>query len=157
MSRTLGPQVKQEIEQICQRYPTRGAALLPALYLAQRDFGIIDDDVIGVIADELGVPAIRVREVATWYTMFKLRPEGAHLIEICTNLSCHLCGGRELLDAVCRELGIKPGETTSDGKFTVREVECLGSCGTAPAMQIDGAFVENLSIEKASAALRSAQ
>jgi len=156
MERTLSPQVKQEIEQICQRYPTRAAALLPALYLAQREWGVIDDDAIGAVAAALGVPAVRVREVATWYTMFRTRPEGRHLIEVCTNLSCHLCGGRELLDAICRELGIKPGETTADGRFTVREVECLGSCGTAPVMQLDGGFVENLTIEKATAALQSA-
>jgi NADH-quinone oxidoreductase subunit E len=157
MSRTLSPQLRQEIEQLCQRYPTRAAALLPALYLVQRELGIIDDDAVAIVAGELGVPAVRVHEVATWYTLFKQRPEGTHLIEICTNLSCHLCGGRELLDAVCRELGIEPGETTADGRFTVREVECLGSCGTAPVMQVDGEFVENLTVEKATAALRSAQ
>ena len=156
MDRTLSPQAKQEIEQLCARYPTRAAALLPTLYVAQRELGVIDDAAIALVAAELGVPAVRVREVATWYTMFRTQPEGRHLIEVCTNLSCHLCGGRELLDAVCHELGIQPGETTSDGKFTVREVECLGSCGTAPVMQIDGAFVENLTVEKATAALRSA-
>ncbi|MBN2362014.1 MAG: NAD(P)H-dependent oxidoreductase subunit E [Deltaproteobacteria bacterium] len=156
MAPTLSPRLEQEIERLCERYPTRAAALLPTLQAAQRELGALDEAAIGMVAGALGVPAVRVQEVATWYTMFKLRPEGRHLVEICTNLSCHLCGGSELLDAVCRELGVRPGETTADGRFTVREVECLGSCGTAPVMQIDGAFVENLTLEKATAALQSA-
>jgi len=156
MAREFSAQAKKEIAAIQERYPERAAATLPALYIAQREFGHIDDEAVALVAGELELPEVRVREVATWYTMYHKAPLGRHLVEVCTNLSCHLRGGKELLDGVCRELKVKPGGTTEDTRFTVCEVECLGSCGTAPALQIDGEFQENATPEKLAAALRAA-
>lgn len=150
-------QASQEIESIKARYPEAAAATLPALYVAQREHKFIDDKAIAAVAEALGQSEIHVREVATWYTMYHKEPVGTHLIEICTNLSCQLNGGAELLQGVCEQLGIEPGGTTEDGRYTVHEVECLGSCGTAPAMQIDGEFHENLTLDKVSAILRAAE
>ena len=149
-------QAVKEIEEIKTRYPDPAAAMLPALYVAQGEHKFIDDQAIAAVAEILGQTEIAVREVATWYTMYHKEPIGTHLIEICTNLSCQLNGGAELLQGLCEQLDIKPGETTADGRFTVHEVECLGSCGTAPAMQIDGEFHENLTLDKVSAILRAA-
>jgi len=156
MGRELTAEVKKEIAAIRDRYPEPAAATLPALYVAQREFGHLDDEAVALVAAALDLPEIKVREVATWYTMYHKRPIGTHLVEVCTNLSCHLCGGRELLQGICDELDVKPGQTTGDGRYTVCEVECLGSCGTAPAMQLDGEFHENLTPEKVAAALRAA-
>ncbi len=150
-------QAVQEIKEIKARYPDPAAATLPSLYVAQREHKFIDDEAIAAVAELLGQSKISVREVATWYTMYHKEPVGTHLVEICTNLSCQLNGGAELLQGICAQLGIKPGETTEDGRFTVHEVECLGSCGTAPAMQIDGEFHENLTLEKVSEILRAAE
>ena len=145
-----------DIETLKQRYPDIAAAILPSLYIAQRETGMIDDDAVRTVASALQMEPIRVREVATWYTMYHKKTIGRHLVEVCTNLSCHINGGQELLEHLCKELGVRPGSTTEDGRFTLREVECLGSCGTAPAMQVDGVFHENLTAEKASAVLRAA-
>ncbi|MFH1810219.1 MAG: NADH-quinone oxidoreductase subunit NuoE [Pseudomonadota bacterium] len=147
---------KKEIASLKTRYPDRAAATLPALYVVQRERELVDDEGVREVAALLELDEIRVREVATWYTMYHKHPVGKHLVEICTNLSCHLTGGQELLDSVCHELGVKPGETTADGRFTVHEVECLGSCGTAPALQVDGDFHENMTPEKVAAVLRAA-
>ena len=146
--------IEERIERIRARYPEPRAALLPALYAVQAERGFVADDDVPTIARLLDIPEVRVREVATWYTMFHRRKVGRHLVEVCTNLSCHMRGGDELLRCLCRELGVEPGQTTRDGRFTVREVECLGSCGTAPVMQVDGEFHENLTPERALEVLR---
>lgn len=156
MSLAFSEDVQKEIAEIRSHYPDAAAATLPTLYVAQREFKMIDDEAIALVAKQLDLPEIHVREVATWYTMYHKKPVGKHVVEVCTNLSCHLRGGKELLDGICHELGINAGETTKDGRFTVAEVECLGSCGTAPAMQVDGEFHENLTADKVAAALRSA-
>lgn len=148
-------QAQQEIAELKTRYPDPAAATLPALYVAQREHKMITKEAIEAVAEALGQPTVKVREVATWYTMYHKEPVGQHLIEVCTNLSCQLNGGAELLAGICDQLGIKPGETTSDGRFTVHEVECLGSCGTAPVIQLDGEFHENLTLDKVSAILRT--
>lgn len=157
MGRKLSTEIEKKIQELCNRYPDseRAAAVLPGLFLAQQECGVIDDKVVGDVAAALGMPPVKVREVATWYTMIHKQPVGRHHVEVCTNLSCHLRGGDELLTCVCKELGIKPGETTADGRFTVSEVECLGSCGTAPALQIDGVFHENQKPESVAALLKA--
>jgi NADH-quinone oxidoreductase subunit E len=147
---------KKEIAALKARYPEKAAATLPALYVAQRERALVDDEAVREVAALLELDEIRVREVATWYTMYHKQPVGKHLVEVCTNLSCHLNGGQELLQGVCKELGIQPGGTTADGRFTVHEVECLGSCGTAPALQVDGTFHENMTPDKVAAVLRAA-
>ena len=121
------------------RYPSdrREAAMLPALRLGQEIFGYLSPAVQHLAADRLGTSAARAEEVATFYVMFRTRPVGRHLVEVCTNLSCCLAGGEKLFAALKRKLGVENGGTTADGKFTLREVECLGSCGTGPAMLLD--------------------
>jgi NADH-quinone oxidoreductase subunit E len=95
----------------------------------------------------MGFPLAYVTSTASFYTMFNLKPVGQHLIQVCTNISCSLLGAGHLVEYIGQKLGIKPGETTKDGKFTLLEVECLGSCGTAPMMQLDDRYYENLTVE----------
>jgi NADH-quinone oxidoreductase E subunit len=123
--------------------------LLPALYLAQRDYdGWLPDAALEVVAAEMALPVAYVSAVATFYTMLHRKPVGKHLIQVCTNISCSLLGAGHLLDYIGSKLGIEPGETTADGIFTLLEVECLGSCGTAPMMQVDDQYYENLTEER---------
>lgn len=131
-----------EIKALVMRYPEPRSALLPVLHMAQADFGYLSEDVQRMVGEVLGVPFMRVREVVTFYTMFRERPTGEHLLEVCTNAGCMLSGSGELVRHLCDQLGIKMGETTADGMFTVTEVECLGACGGAPVVQIDGEYHE---------------
>ena len=129
----------RELAAIVQRYPPdrKAAVMLPALRLGQEIFGYCSPAVQRLAAERLGVSPSRAEEVATFYVMFHTHPQGRHLVEICTNVSCCLTGAERIFDALKKKLGVKNGGTTPDGRFTLREVECLGSCGTAPAMLID--------------------
>ncbi len=129
----------RELAGIVERYPPdrKAAAMLPALRLGQEIFGFCSAAVQRLAADRLGTSPSRAEEVATFYVMYHTHPLGRHLVEICTNVSCCLNGGERIFDAVKKKLGVKNGGTTPDGRFTLREVECLGSCGTSPAMLID--------------------
>jgi NADH-quinone oxidoreductase subunit E len=100
------------------------------------------------IADYLGLPPMQVKEALTWYTMFYRQPVGQHVIKICRNIACSLMGAERLIEHLSQKLGIKPGETTPDGRFTLLLVECLASCGTAPAMQINDTYHEQLTEDK---------
>jgi NADH-quinone oxidoreductase subunit E len=145
----LSEQSKTEILKIRDEYPDAQSALLPALRLAQQDYGgWLPEDAFDEVATLMNLPPTKVAAVASFYTMLNPRPVGQHLVQICTNISCSLLGAEHLLDYVARKLGIGVGETTPDGKFTLLEVECLGSCGTAPMMQIDDTYYENLTEEK---------
>jgi NADH-quinone oxidoreductase subunit E len=129
----------RELAAIVKRYPPdrKAAAMLPALRLGQELFGYCSPAVQRLAADRLGTSPSRAEEVATFYVMFHTHPLGRHLVEICTNVSCCLSGGERIFEHLKRKLGVKNGGTTPDGRFTLREVECLGSCGTAPAMLVD--------------------
>jgi NADH-quinone oxidoreductase subunit E len=129
----------RELAAIVKRYPPdrKVAAMLPALRLGQELFGFCSPAVQRLAADRLGTSPTRAEEVATFYVMFHTHPLGRHLVEICTNVSCCLTGGERIFEHLKRKLGVKNGETTPDGRYTLREVECLGSCGTAPAMLVD--------------------
>ena len=145
----LSEQSKREIRRICDEYPDRQSALLPALYLAQQDYcGWLPEEAFDEVAEVMGLPPTKVASVATFYTMLNRKPVGRHLIQVCTNISCSLMGAEHLLSYLSRKLGIEVGETTDDGRFTLLEVECLGSCGTAPMMQVDDEYHENLTEEK---------
>jgi NADH-quinone oxidoreductase subunit E len=122
--------------------------MLPALRLGQEVFGHASPPVQRLAADRLGTSPARAAEVATFYVMFHTQPIGRHLVEICTNVSCCLTGGERIFDALKKKLKVANGETTPDGRFTLREVECLGACGTAPAMLVDEEMYERLSLEK---------
>lgn len=135
-----------EYRQLLGRYPTRQAALLPTLWIAQREFGWLSDETLDYIAELMELPPAHVRAVVSFYTMFHRKPVGRHLLEVCTNLSCRLRGADKIVDCIRRRLKIEIGETTPDGKFTLATAECLASCGTAPMLQLNqDAFVENLS------------
>ena len=152
----LSKQSKREIEKIRDEYPDAQSALLPALYLAQQDYcGWLPEQAFDEVAEVMGLPATQVAAAATFYTMLNKKPVGRHLIQVCTNISCSLLGAEHLLSYISQKLGINVGETTEDGKFTLLEVECLGSCGTAPMMQVDDAYYENLTKEKVDQILAS--
>ena len=138
-----------EIRKIRDEYPDPQSALLPALVLAQRDYGgFLPRKAFAEVARAMELPATQVAAAASFYTLLQRKPVGRHLVQVCTNISCSLLGAEHLLQHLARKLGIEPGETTPDGKFTLVEVECLGSCGTAPMMQIDDAYHENLTDDK---------
>ncbi|MCL5268084.1 MAG: NADH-quinone oxidoreductase subunit NuoE [Bacteroidetes bacterium] len=124
------------------------AALLPVLWVAQEQFGWISEDVMRYIADLLGVPFNHVLGVVTFYTMYNRKPVGKYHIQVCANVSCMLRGSDNLIEHLENRLGVKVGETTSDKLFTLSEVECLGSCGTAPMMQVNNDYYDNLTSEK---------
>ncbi len=153
MSTVLTDAALRELDAILSRYPNREAAILPALHLAQREFGYLSAEAIVYVAGLLGFPPARIEGVATFYTMYNRKPVGRYHLQICRNLSCSLLGAEQLIEHVSRKLGIKPGQTTSDGKFTLSTVECLGSCGTAPVMQVNDDYHEELTGEKIDALL----
>jgi NADH-quinone oxidoreductase E subunit len=142
------PETEKAIDELIGRYPVAEAALIPALHKVQDDLGWMPVEAMDWVADKLGLPRVRVYGVTSYYTMFRREKPGRHRLEICTNLSCSLMGAEHLRDYLCRKLSIKPGETTTDGRITLEEVECLGSCGTAPVMMVDDEYHENLTPEK---------
>jgi NADH-quinone oxidoreductase subunit E len=133
-----------KIETLVKRYPHPKSALLPVLHLAQEDFGHLSMPVQQMVADTLGLRLMAVREVVTFYTMFREQPCGTHLIEVCTNAGCMLNGAYDLLSHLEKTLGLKAGGTTPDGMFTVAEVECAGACGGAPVVQVNNIYHENV-------------
>lgn len=132
-------------EEILHHYPNKEAALKTVLWLAQREFGTITDEVEGYLSELMEVPIAHIHGVATFYTMFNKAPVGRYHIQVCHNLSCSLLGAEHIVYHLEELLGVKVGETTEDGLFTLSEVECLGSCGTAPMMQVNETYHENLS------------
>ena len=139
---------RKEIEELLTHYPDKRSALIPVLNLAQAEFGHISEEVMVMVAGLLDLTPPKVFEVVTFYTLLNQAPVGQYMIQLCRTLSCALAGSEDILGHLRQRLGIKVGETTSDGLFTLKTVECLASCGTAPAMQVNGAFYENLTREK---------
>jgi NADH-quinone oxidoreductase subunit E len=148
MALEFSPETLKEFETIVARYPKKEAAMLPVLYLAQREFGYVGDEAIDYVARLMDEAPARVRGVVSFYTMFNMKPIGRHHIQVCRTLSCALGGADRVTGLISQKLGIKPGETTPDGRFTLSEVECLASCGTAPMMQVNDDYYENLTEEK---------
>jgi NADH-quinone oxidoreductase E subunit len=144
----LSEKAKAEIAQLKGKYPDPKSALLPALEIAQQEHGWLSEEVLREVGEAMDLPPTEVASVASFYTMLYMQPMGEHVIQVCTNLSCSLLGAEHLVDYISRKLGIEVGDTTPDGKFTLLTVECLGSCGTAPMMQIDETYYENLTEEK---------
>jgi len=142
--------VVEEMRSHLTKYPPERSrsALIPLLFVIQRERGYIDNAGVNFLAGFLELEVTDIWETATFYSMFSLRPVGRHHIQICKTLSCKIMGEPEITDHICSKLGIKAGETTEDGKFTVSLVECLGSCGTAPMMQIGFDYHEDLTTEK---------
>jgi NADH-quinone oxidoreductase E subunit len=138
----------KKLEVAKSRYPDKAAALMPALWLAQEQFGWLSIDVMKYVGSLLEVPFENILGVAEFYTMYNKKPVGKYHLQICTNISCMLCGGYDVLDYISSKLDIRTGETTPDQQFTLSEAECLGSCGTAPMMQVNNYYEENLTKEK---------
>ena len=139
----------KKVEEIKEHYPESKAALLPVLWMVQEKYGWISTDSMKQVGDLLNVPYEHILGVVTFYTMFNSKPVGKIHLQICTNVSCMLKGGHDLFKFVSDKLKIKNKEVTSDGMFSIEEVECLGSCATAPMMQVNNQkFYENLTKEK---------
>jgi NADH-quinone oxidoreductase E subunit len=151
MSLKFTEQTLEEFEQLAARYPDRRATLLPALWLAQRDFGFISHAAMITVAELVGVHPVQVQEVANFYTMYHKKKPGRYHFQVCQTLSCWLNGAEEITHLIEKKLNLKEGETTPDEIFSLQFVECLGSCHTAPVMQINDDYHENLtpsSVEK---------
>jgi NADH-quinone oxidoreductase E subunit len=140
----LTSEIRQHIEQTyLPRYQTKQGALLPTLHAVQARWGWLPHQALIEVADFLGLKPADVIDTASFYEEYWLRPKGEHVIWVCRSIACEFCGHKDIVDACRNKLGIEPGETTDDGKFTLMEIECLGSCGTAPAALIDHTLHEN--------------
>lgn len=136
------PAARERIARILERYPTKQAALLPVLWVAQETWGWISREAAEEVARVLELPPAHVAGVLTFYTMYNLRPVGRNLLQICTSISCHLAGAGDLIALCRRRLGIDLEETTPDGRFTVVEVECIAGCDKAPSMMVNDTYHE---------------
>jgi len=147
----LSEAVKSQIDHWLTKYPAdqKQSAVIPALHILQdANKGWLTTELMDALADYLGMPKVAVYEVASFYSMYELKPVGRHKICVCTNISCLLCGSDSVVSHLKQKLGIDWGQTTADGKFTLKQVECLAACGGAPAMQIGKDYYENLTPEK---------
>lgn len=145
----------EKIEKIKTMYPDTKAAVMPVLWLAQRKFGWISDDVKKLVADILDLPVSHIHGVVSFYTMYFKKPMGKYHVQVCTNVSCMLNGGENLYEHVKNKLKIDNLQTTKDGIFSIEEVECMGACGGAPMVAVNQDFYENTNIEKLDSLLDS--
>jgi NADH-quinone oxidoreductase subunit E len=139
---------KERCDELVRRYPEKRSALIPMLHAVQAEVGHLSPEAIEWVAAALGLSAADVMSVASFYDMFTLERVGTHMIYVCHNLSCSLLGAERLIRHLENRLGIRMGETTPDGLITLKRMECLASCGTAPAIQIDGIFYEQMTPQK---------
>jgi NADH-quinone oxidoreductase subunit E len=144
----LTPERERTFKELLPRYPTKMAVVIPLLHLCQEQKGHIDDEIIEFVSKTLDVSPAHVKGVVTFYTLFNQHPVGKHQVWVCRTLPCALRGAYNVIEQCEKKLGIKCGETTADGKVTLRTAECLASCGTAPMMQVDKEYYENLTPEK---------
>lgn len=147
----ISEQAKQRMRDIAARYPVARSAVMPALYIAQQEEGYITQDALQAVAEAIGMTVDDVESVATFYTMYYQHQPGKKVIKVCTSISCYLRNCDALVDHLEKRLAIKRGETTPDGNFTLTTAECLASCGTAPVLQVNDEFVENVTPEMADA------
>ena len=137
-------ELEKRLEKILSRYPNKRAALLPVLNLAQEIRGHLPQEAMEAVAEALDMEPATVRGVATFYTMYNKRPVGRHLIQVCTNVACNLCGGHEVFEAFLDHTGTEAGQISEDGEFTVIEAECLGACGFPTVVQINNRYFEDV-------------
>ena len=147
-NKILSKKFYTEMAKLEPRYPTKVALLLPALHAAQDEFGWLPPEVMEEVAEFIEIHPAQVQEVASFYTMYNLKPVGKYHLKFCTNVACCLRGSDDLVEHCEKKFGIKCGETTRDKKFTIMEEECLGACGTAPAMMLNDDYHENLNTAK---------
>src|SRR5438477_7457880 len=144
----FSPEVESEIDRHLAKYPVIRSAILPLMFIVQRERGYLDPPGVNYLAKRLKLRITDVWEVATFYSMIHTKPIGKYHIQVCKTLSCKLLGAGKITKYCSDKLGIKVGETTADGRFSLSEVECLGSCGTAPIFQLNFDYHENLTTEK---------
>jgi NADH-quinone oxidoreductase E subunit len=149
----ISEQAKQRMRDLASRYPVARSAVMPALYIAQQEEGYLTQEGLQAVAEAIGLTVNDVESVATFYTMYYQQPQGKKQIKVCNSISCYLRGCDKLVHQLEERLGIKPGETSADGNYTLRTVECLASCGTAPVLQVNDEFVENVTPEMLDALL----
>lgn len=152
---TFSPEIEAEIDRHLAKYPVTRSAILPLMFIVQRERGYLDPPGVAYLAKRLALRITDIWEVATFYSMIHAEPVGKYHIQVCRTLSCKILGAGRITKHCADKLGIKPGETTADGRFTLSEVECLGSCGTAPMFQIGFDYHENLTTEKVDQILAS--
>jgi NADH-quinone oxidoreductase subunit E len=153
----LSPALLEQFDALRREYPPgmKTSLVLPLLHCLQDAQGYVTEEDAVAIAQYIGMPAIQVVEALTWYTMFERAPQGRHVIKVCRNIACSLRGSERILAHLQQRLGISVGETTADGRFTLKTVECLASCGTAPAMQVNRTYHEQLDEAKLDRILES--
>src|SRR5438046_5169536 len=149
----ISEQAKQRMRNLASRYPVARSAIMPALYIAQQEEGYLTQEGLQAVAEAIGLTPDDVESVATFYTMYYQQPQGKKIIKVCTSLSCYLRNCDKLVEHLENRLNIKRGETTPDGNYTLLTAECLASCGTAPVLQINDEFVENVTLQSADALL----
>ncbi|HEY7417798.1 MAG TPA: NADH-quinone oxidoreductase subunit NuoE [Ktedonobacteraceae bacterium] len=147
----ISEQARQRMRDLAARYPVARSAVMPALYIAQQEEGYITKDALEAVAETIGITVDDVESVATFYTMYHQQMPGKKIIKVCNSISCYLRNCDALVEHLEQRLGIKRGETTPDGNYTLLTAECLASCASAPAMQVNNEFVENVTLEKADA------
>ena len=140
--------IEKEFQELVQKYPSKRSALIPALYIVQREMGYVTPEGIEFVGKLLGMSPAQITEVATFYTMLYMKPVGKNVLWVCHNLSCNLCGAEEIITQLEKNLGIQAGETTPDGLFTLFRQECLASCDTAPVMQVNDDYEEKLTPQR---------
>jgi NADH-quinone oxidoreductase subunit E len=155
MAVQFSPERLRQFEETVSRYPKKEAAMLPVLYLAQQEFGYLSAEAIEYVARLMGQSPAQVHGVVSFYTMYNMKPIGRHHVQVCRTLSCALAGAEKITEFIKKQLAIEVGQTTADRRFTLSEVECLASCGTAPMMQINDDYYENLNEEKVTEILDS--
>src|SRR5579883_332634 len=143
----ISDKARQRMRDLANRYPVARSAVMPALYIAQQEEGYISQAALEAVAEVLNLTVDDVESVATFYTMYYQQPPGKKVIKVCTSISCYLRNCDALVEQLEKRLGVKRGETTPDGNYTLMTTECLASCGTAPVLQVNNEFVENLTLE----------
>ncbi len=144
----VSAEAQKRAEEIVKEYPQKRSAVMPLLYIAQEHTKYITQSAVEWVAAQLEMPPVQVWEVATFYTMYYKKPVGQYHVQVCRTLPCALRGARKVSEYFHKKLGVRPGDVTKDGLWSFEEVECLGSCGTAPMCQINDVFFENLTDEK---------
>ncbi len=147
---TFSPELEARFDKLLRSYPPgrQRSAMIPMLLYAQDEIGSVTPELVEEVARRIGVSPLQVEEVLTYYSMLRRKPLGRHHVQICTNISCLLTGGEELWEHACRKLGIGHKEATADGHISLEEVECIGACSWAPALQVNYDFYHNVTVEQ---------
>jgi len=144
----FSPKLEEKLSRLAEHYPTRRSTLVPMLLFVQDEYGFLSKEIIAEVAARIGLTVLEVESTLSYYSMLRKKPAGRHHLQICTNISCLLRGGEEMLEQARKKLGISPGEVTPDGLFSLEEVECIGACSWAPALQVNYDYHLDLTPER---------